>query len=81
MGVARVFAACRMARSPRPRSNTRSKMASLGIEALATFIETGEKPSGYTDTGVTLITDDAADGVESQDSAYGLENCWGELGV
>jgi fructose transport system substrate-binding protein len=26
---------------------------------------------------VTLITDDPVDGVESKDSKYGLENCWG----
>ena len=48
-------------------------MAKLGVEAIAK----GEKPSGYTDTGVTLITDDAQDGVDSKDSAYGTENCWG----
>ena len=54
------------------------KMASLGVEAVANFAKTGEKPSGYTDTGVTLITDQPQAGVESQDSTYGLENCWGE---
>ena len=48
-------------------------MAKLGVEAIAK----GEKPSGYTDTGVTLITDEPQDGVESKDSAYGTENCWG----
>ena len=37
----------------------------------------GKKPSGYVDTGVKLITDDPVDGVESKDSAYGTENCWG----
>jgi fructose transport system substrate-binding protein len=29
------------------------------------------------DTGVTLITDKPVDGVESKDTAFGLENCWG----
>ena len=29
------------------------------------------------DTGVTLITDEPADGVKSEDTAFGLENCWG----
>jgi len=53
------------------------RMASLGVEALVKFATTGEKPSGYTDTGVTLITDLTQAGVESQDSVYGLENCWG----
>ena len=54
------------------------KMASLGVEAIAEFVKSGTKPSGYTDTGVTLITDNAVGGVDSQDTAYGLENCWGE---
>ena len=54
------------------------KMASLGVEAVANFAKTGEKPSGYTDTGVTLITDQPQTGVDSKDSKYGLENCWGE---
>lgn len=54
------------------------EMASLGVEALATYIETGEAPSGYVDTGVTLITDAPVEGVESEDSTFGLENCWGD---
>ena len=48
-------------------------MAKLGVEAIAK----GTKPKGYTDTGVTLITDDPQDGVESKDSKFGTENCWG----
>ena len=54
------------------------EMASLGVEAVAEFAASGTAPSGYTDTGVTLITDTPAEGVESEDSAFGLENCWGE---
>lgn len=54
------------------------EMASLGIEALAEYVETGEKPSGYVDTGVTLITDTPVEGAEGEDSAYGLEACWGD---
>lgn len=54
------------------------KMASLGVEAVVNYVKTGEKPSGYTDTGVTLITDQPQDGVESQNTQFGLENCWGE---
>jgi fructose transport system substrate-binding protein len=53
------------------------KMAELGVKAVADFAETGKKPSGYVDTGVTLITDDPVEGVPSKDSKYGLENCWG----
>jgi fructose transport system substrate-binding protein len=52
-------------------------MAKLGVEAVAEAARGGRKPSGYEDTGVTLITDDPVDGVESKDSQYGLENCWG----
>ena len=48
-------------------------MAKLGVEAIAK----GEKPKGYKDTGVTLITDDPMEGVDSKDSAFGSENCWG----
>jgi fructose transport system substrate-binding protein len=54
------------------------KMAELGVEAVVEYARTGEAPTGYTDTGVTLITDDPAEGVESEDTAFGLENCWGE---
>ncbi len=53
-------------------------MASMGVEALVKFAQTGEKPSGYTDTGVTLITDKPQAGVDSKDSKYGAANCWGE---
>jgi fructose transport system substrate-binding protein len=54
------------------------KMASLGVEAVVNFAKTGQKVSGYTDTGVTLITDKPQSGVESKDSKFGTENCWGE---
>jgi fructose transport system substrate-binding protein len=53
------------------------KMAQLGVEAVVKFAQTGEKPSGYTDTGVTLITDKPQAGIESQDTTFGLANCWG----
>ncbi len=53
------------------------KMASLGIDALVTYAKTGKKPSGYTDTGVTLITNKPVAGVPSQNVAYGLAHCWG----
>ena len=58
------------------------KMATMGVEAVATFAETGEKPQasggqGFINTGVDLITDDPVEGVESKDTAYGKENCWG----
>ena len=53
------------------------KMAALGVEKGAAAARGGEKPSGYTDTGVTLITANPMEGVDSKDAAYGEENCWG----
>jgi len=53
------------------------RMASLGVEAGIAFAKTGQKVSGYTDTGVTLITDKPMPGIDSKDSAVGLELCWG----
>jgi fructose transport system substrate-binding protein len=53
------------------------KMASLGVQAVSDFAKNGTKASGYTDTGVTLITDKAQSGVDSKDTAFGLANCWG----
>jgi fructose transport system substrate-binding protein len=58
------------------------KMAQLGVEALAKFAQDGTKPTAtagkdFVDTGVTLITDQPQSGVESQDTTFGAENCWG----
>ncbi|MDQ3698419.1 MAG: sugar ABC transporter substrate-binding protein [Gemmatimonadota bacterium] len=53
------------------------KMAELGVAAGATFIETGQKPSGYTDTGVTLIAARPVDGVDSRGVETGMELCFG----
>jgi fructose transport system substrate-binding protein len=53
------------------------KMASLGVEKIAAAARGGDKPSGYTDTGVNLITDQPVKGIEAKDAAYGTENCWG----
>ncbi|MGC0338789.1 MULTISPECIES: sugar ABC transporter substrate-binding protein [Streptomyces] len=53
------------------------KMAAEGVNAVVTYAKDGKKASGYTDTGVTLITDKAQAGVTSKDTAFGLENCWG----
>jgi fructose transport system substrate-binding protein len=54
------------------------RMASLGVDAIAKYALTGVAPSGYVDTGVTLITDNAQEGLASIDSTAGLEICWGE---
>ncbi len=53
-------------------------MASLGVEALATgAIPPNSEGLEFFNTGVELITDAPVDGVESQTSEFGLENCWG----
>ncbi|WP_030813525.1 sugar ABC transporter substrate-binding protein [Streptomyces sp. NRRL F-2799] len=53
------------------------KMAAEGVKAVVSYAKDGKKASGYTDTGVTLITDKAQSGVDAKDTAYGLDNCWG----
>jgi len=53
------------------------KMAQMGVDAVVNYAKSGQKPSGYTDTGVTLITDKPQTGVDSKDSKFGTENCWG----
>ena len=58
------------------------KMASLGVKAIVKIVKDGTKPQNspgldFYNTGVTLITDEPMDGVDSKDSAYGLENAWG----
>lgn len=53
------------------------KMASLGVEAGVEYARTGKRASGYTDTGVTLITDKPQPGVESRDTTFGMDACWG----
>ena len=54
------------------------EMASLGVEAIATGeIPEPEEGQEFYNTGVTLITDAPVEGVESEDSTWGLDNCWG----
>ncbi|MET7515193.1 sugar ABC transporter substrate-binding protein [Streptomyces sp. NPDC005480] len=53
-------------------------MASRGVQAVVAYAKDAkEKPKGYVDTGVQLITDKPAAGVTAKDSAYGLDHCWG----
>lgn len=54
-----------------------SKMASQGVNAVVKYATDGTEPSGTHDTGTVLITSDPVEGVESQDTAWGAENCWG----
>ena len=53
------------------------KMAQLGVDAAAAFIKSGKKPTGFTDTGVTLIAQRPAPGVGSRDVATGMAGCFG----
>lgn len=57
-------------------------MAALGIEAIKTFADKGEKPKptegkNFFDTGVALVTDKPANGVPSIDTKEGTAKCWG----
>ena len=57
-------------------------MASKGIEAIAAYAKDGTLPEptegkDFFDTGVTLVTDDPVEGVESIDTAEGTDLCWG----
>ena len=53
------------------------KMASLGVDAGVEYARTGKKAAGYIDTGVTLITDKPKAGVDSRDTTFGIDACWG----
>ena len=57
-------------------------MASMGVEAIKKFADTGEKPGvtegkNFFDTGVALITDAPVEGVPSITTKEGLDKCWG----
>ncbi|MCB2412869.1 substrate-binding domain-containing protein [Demequina sp. TTPB684] len=58
------------------------KMAELGVTAIAELVRTGTTPDvtaglDFFNTGVALVTDSPADGVESIDTAAGSAICWG----
>jgi fructose transport system substrate-binding protein len=58
------------------------KMATEALDATKAYLDSQAKPTtspglDFTNTGVTLVTDQPAAGVESQDAAWGLQNCWG----
>ena len=58
------------------------KMASEGVSAIVEFANSGTRPSAssgldFFDTGVQLITDEPAKGVDSVTSTTGLAMCWG----
>ena len=58
------------------------KMAELGVAAIKKIANGGDPPENtegldFFDTGVALVTDEPADGVESITSADAKEICWG----
>ena len=58
------------------------KMAQEGVNAIAQYAKDGTKPEAtagktFVDTGVNLITDQPQNGVPSQDTTFGQQNCWG----
>ena len=53
------------------------KMAALGVAAGVSYAKGGKKSSGYTDTGVTLISAKAIKGIDSKDTKIGMDLCWG----
>ena len=58
------------------------RMAQLGVDAITTIARGGQAPSvtaglDFYDTGVTLVTDRPATGVDSITSTEGAEICWG----
>jgi fructose transport system substrate-binding protein len=57
-------------------------MAALGVEAVKKWADEGVKPEptpgkDFFDTGVSLVTDKPAEGVESISVAEGTDRCWG----
>jgi fructose transport system substrate-binding protein len=53
-------------------------MAMLGVDAAAEYVKSGKKPSGFQNTGSMVITDRPVPGIPSQDTTWGLQNCWGK---
>ncbi|KQT89169.1 sugar ABC transporter [Marmoricola sp. Leaf446] len=58
------------------------QMAELGVKAIKKIADGGKAPQpteglDFYDTGVQLVTDTPAEGVESIDTAKGTELCWG----
>jgi fructose transport system substrate-binding protein len=52
-------------------------MAADGVDAVVEYAKNGTKPTGFHNTGSQLITDKPVSGLDSKDTAWGLQNCWG----
>lgn len=53
------------------------KMAAQGVADSVEFARSGKKPSGFNNTGATVIADKPMPGIDSKDTGWGLQNCWG----
>jgi fructose transport system substrate-binding protein len=58
------------------------EMSKQALQAVKTYLDDGTKPENsagldFTNTGVTLVTDQPQDGVDSEDTTWGLDQCWG----
>ncbi len=58
------------------------QMASMGVEAIKTFVDSGKKPQtsdglDFVDTGTELVTDHPVEGTKSMSSEEALKKCWG----
>ncbi len=53
------------------------KMAELGVAAGVEYAKTGKRSTGYTDTGVTLISAKTVPGVKIVGTDVGMKLCWG----
>ncbi|WP_020669306.1 substrate-binding domain-containing protein [Amycolatopsis nigrescens] len=54
------------------------KMAEQGVAAAVDYAKTGKKPAGFVNTGSVVISDRPVPGLESQNTDWGLQNCWGD---
>jgi fructose transport system substrate-binding protein len=52
-------------------------MATRGVDYVVDYVKSGKKPSGFINTGASLITDKPFSDLKSKDTKWGLENCWG----
>jgi fructose transport system substrate-binding protein len=52
-------------------------MATRGVDYVVDYAKTGKKPSGFINTGASLISDKPFSDLPTKDTKWGLENCWG----
>jgi fructose transport system substrate-binding protein len=52
-------------------------MATRGVDYVVDYVKSGKKPTGFINTGASLITDKPFPDLKSKDTKWGLENCWG----